>query len=186
MKIKQNKGITKIWLLLVPAVGLLVLLTEYFYFKKDIFDSINRCIALAGMLPIAEKDYKEHIIPNKYLLWMLRAGALVLVIQLLIHKEYIVSILGDKMIGLLAGGGIFLAAMLISPDGIGAGDVKLYGTLGILLGFKAVFNVIFFSLIFGAICSIALLLIKKKSKKDVLPMAPYTLLGLAAALLLGV
>lgn len=167
------------------AAGLAVLLLEYLYFKKNIFESIYRCIAFVAIIPIAVKDYKEHIIPNKYLLWVIRAGAAVLVIHLFVYNEYIVSILGDKLVGLLAGGGIFLIAMLISPGGIGAGDVKLYGTLGILLGFRAVFNVIFFALVCGAVCSIALLVSKKKTKKDELPMAPYTVFGIMAALFMG-
>lgn len=182
----NTKALQKIWIWLVPLAGIVMFLTEYFFFKKDIFDGINRSIAFAGMLPIAKKDYDEHIIPNKYLIWILKVGGLALLIQLFIYNKYIVSILGDRLIGLALGGGIFLIAMLISHAGVGAGDVKLYGTLGILLGVKAVYNVIFFSLIFGAVCSIVLLISKKKTKKDVLPMAPYALIGLTAALILGV
>lgn len=179
---KENKILAAV----SAAAGLIVLMLKYFYFKKDIFESIYWSIVFTAIIPIAVKDYKEHIIPNKYLLWVIRAGALVLVIQLFVYNEYIVSILGDKLVGLLAGGGIFLVAMLISPSGIGAGDVKLYGTLGILLGFRAVFNIIFFALVCGAVCSIALLISKKKTKKDELPMAPYTVFGLMVALLMGI
>ena len=177
---------TKKLLIVCGVVGVFTCIMKLLIFKRDVFETLYWLIALVSIVPIAWKDYKEHIIPNQYLLWVLRFGIPLFFVNLVVYNEYFISISVNKVLGLLVGGGIFLLAMLISPKGVGAGDVKLYAVIGFLLGSRAIFNVLLYALVLGAVCSIVLLISKKKTRKDELPLAPYTFIGLLLALCLGV
>lgn len=179
MKIKKM-------LMVCFTVGVITGLLKILVFKKDFFETAYWIIAMVSIVPIASKDYKEHIIPNSYLLWVLRVGIPLFFLQIVVQNDYYISIAINKALGVLFGGGIFLLSMLISPKGVGAGDVKLYAVMGFLLGSRAIFNVLLYALILGAVSSIVLLVSKKKTKKDELPLAPYTFLGMCIALCLGV
>lgn len=155
-------------------------------FKVDIFEILYWLIVMGWIFPISYEDYKKHIIPNKYLLWMLRIAIPVFMVQIVVYSDYVIAISLIKALGILIGGGLFLLSMLISPNGIGAGDVKLYAVIGFLLGAKAIINVLLYALILGAICSVVLLLMKKKTRNDELPLAPYTMFSLIFSLIVGV
>lgn len=60
--------------------------------------------------------------------------------------------------------------------GLGGGDIKLFGILGILLGPLGVFFTIFMSCFLGAIFGIALILFKKMAKENPIPFGPYILI----------
>lgn len=167
-------------------VGVITCLLKLLVFKRDIFETANWVVATVAIVPIAWKDYKEHIIPNKYLLWVLRVAIPLFFVQIVVQNDYYIAISVNKVLGMMVGGGIFLISMLISPKGVGAGDVKLYAVMGFLVGSRAIFNVLLYALILGAICSIVLLVSKKKTRKDELPLAPYTFFGLMLSLCLGV
>ena len=168
------------------TVGVITCLFKLLVFKKDIFETAYWVIAMVSIVPIAWKDYKEHIIPNKYLLWVLRIGIPLFFIQIVVQNDYYIAISINKVLGVLLGGGIFLLSMLISPKGVGAGDVKMYAVMGFLLGSRAIFNVLLYALVLGAVSSVVLLVSKKKTRKDELPLAPYTFFGMLIALCLGV
>lgn len=178
----ENKKVTVISVL----VGMFTFILRFLIFDKDIFETVYWVIAMTAIVPIAWKDYREHIIPNLYLIYVLRFFIPVFLINLIVKNDYLISIVLSKFSGAVLGGGIFLISMLISPKGIGAGDVKLYGVMGFLIGIKAIFNVMLYALILGAVSSIVLLMTKKKSRKDELPLAPYTFFGLLFALCAGV
>ncbi len=173
-------------LIVGSIIGIFTYILRVLVFKLDIVNTLYWIIAMVAIVPIAWRDYKEHIIPNKYLLVVLRFAVLLFFIHIVVEPEFVIAITVDKLIGVLVGGGIFLITMLISSKGVGAGDVKLYAVIGFLVGSKAVFNVLFYALLIGAISSVVLLLSKKKTRKDALPLAPFTLFGLLVSLCLGV
>lgn len=176
----------KIILFVCVIVGIVTCILKLLVFRRDIFETLYWLVALVAIVPIAWKDYKEHIIPNQYLIWVLRIGIPIFFVHLFVNNEYFIAISVNKILGAFVGGGIFLLAMLISPKGVGAGDMKMYGVIGFLLGSKAIFNVLLYALIIGSVCSIVLLLSKKKKRNDELPLAPYTFIGLVLALCFGV
>lgn len=57
--------------------------------------------------------------------------------------------------------------------GLGGGDIKLFGILGLLLGPVGVMNTIFMSSMLGSIAGIALIAIKKMNKNTALAFGPY-------------
>ncbi|KGP90926.1 prepilin peptidase [Pontibacillus chungwhensis BH030062] len=81
----------------------------------------------------------------------------------------------------LAGGatGLILTAIIIiaSKGGMGGGDMKLFGVIGIVLGLPGVLLAFFLSTLYGSVISGGLLLFKKIDRKKPVPFGPYIVLG---------
>lgn len=60
--------------------------------------------------------------------------------------------------------------------GLGGGDIKLFGILGLLLGPMSIFFTIFLSCFVGAIIGLALIVFKKMNKDHPMPFGPSILL----------
>ncbi|NNG66431.1 prepilin peptidase [Caldanaerobacter subterraneus] len=91
------------------------------------------------------------------------------------------NIVYSNFLGFLFAIGLMLLIGIISKGGIGGGDIKLYGLLGLTFGFQTVLKIIVFSTIWGGFFSILLVLLKKKKLKDSLPFAPFIMLGFLTA-----
>lgn len=168
------------------VLGLATWIIGRYLYKHDSIWIYKWIVAISALTPIAAIDFKKKIIPNKLLLIMIAYTVVIYAVQIILNTEYVLSILGSAFIGLLLGGGVFLLASLFVKNGIGAGDIKLYGILGFLLAFRGIFNVLLYSMIVSAITGIVLLISKKKKTKDSLPLAPFTLIGVTVAIILGV
>lgn len=89
---------------------------------------------------------------------------------------------------LLAGMGAFLLFLIITlafPRGMGGGDVKLAGLLGLLVGYPGVLVTLWIAVVSGGGVAVSLILLRKKSRKDAMPFGPFLALGAIAALLAG-
>ena len=87
--------------------------------------------------------------------------------------------------GILFGFGLFLLLYLLFPKGIGFGDVKLAGAIGLFLGLKLTILAILLSFFSGAIVGILLIALHKKSMKDPIPFGPFLAFGAIASLFFG-
>lgn len=84
--------------------------------------------------------------------------------------------------------GFYFLLVLVYPAGMGWGDVKLAGVLGMALGFLgwgplAVGGFLGFAL--GGFFGIALIAIRRAGRRSAIPFGPFMLLGALAALLWG-
>jgi leader peptidase (prepilin peptidase)/N-methyltransferase len=80
---------------------------------------------------------------------------------------------------------IFLLIALISRGGIGWGDVKLAGLIGLATGFPLVFVSIIMGAILGGIVAVALLIWKKRNFKGTVPFGPFLAVTAMVTLLWG-
>lgn len=83
------------------------------------------------------------------------------------------------------GGGL---GWLVSPQGLGLGDVKLLGLLGLLLGWfgwGVLIAGIFLGLLTGALGSVLLLLTRRAGWRTAIPFGPPLLAGAVLAIALG-
>jgi len=90
--------------------------------------------------------------------------------------------------GLLGGtiGFVFLfIPILIYPRGMGWGDVKLAGLIGLATGFPLVLVALLMAVILGGLVGVTLLLLKIKSRKEAIPFGPFLSLATIATLLWG-
>ena len=70
----------------------------------------------------------------------------------------------------------YLFYKLKNQEGLGGGDIKLFGVLGIILGPIGVMNNIFMSCSLGAIVGVTLILIKKLNKDTAFAFGPFILI----------
>lgn len=169
------------------AAGLTTyVISQYVYHQVDVFWTYRWQIAIGLLVPITVIDFKEHIIPNKLLLVGMAFTFVTVGVQIAYNPDYFLSILGNAFVGFIAGGGIFFFASLFVKNGIGAGDIKMFLLLGFLVAFRGIFNVLLYSMVTSAVYAIILLISKKKTRKDELPLAPFTLFGIVISILFGV
>jgi len=129
-------------------------------------------------------DIKRRIIPNILVLCMLGTWVLIITVLLLIDINKAVSVLIDSGFGLLLGGGIFISVYLVSRKGLGGGDVKFMAAAGLYLGLSSTISAIFYGTVLAALFGIVLILLKKITRKDKMPLAPFLLVGIMITLLL--
>ncbi|HEX8076049.1 MAG TPA: prepilin peptidase [Thermoleophilaceae bacterium] len=130
------------------------------------------------MIAVAEIDLEHRIVPNRVLLpmavWAVAASAAV-------RPEMLPELL-------IAGAGAFallLVAALIHPAGMGMGDVKLAGVMGLYLG-SAVVPALLIGFLSGSVVGVAVLARHGAAgRKKGVPFAPFLALGGIAALLVG-
>lgn len=91
----------------------------------------------------------------------------------------------NALVGGLVGFGLFLLLYLVRPGGLGAGDVKLAGLIGILVGFPGVLVAILVALTLGGVAAALLLLSRRVGPKGTMAYAPYLSIGALFALMYG-
>ncbi|OOP64070.1 prepilin peptidase [Arthrobacter sp. SRS-W-1-2016] len=97
--------------------------------------------------------------------------------------------LGVPALGIVAGGAVlwvfYFILRLAYPPGMGFGDVKLAGVLGLYLGYLGwghVFAGTFAAFLFGGLWSLGVLAARRGTLKSAIPFGPFMLAGAAAAM----
>lgn len=85
--------------------------------------------------------------------------------------------------GAVAGFIMLLVPALIMRGGLGMGDVKLAGFLGLAVGFPAVLSALAGGIILGGVVTALLLLTRRIGRRQFLPYGPFLLAGAALVLL---
>ncbi len=130
-------------------------------------------VALLGVVTVS--DLRSRLVPDAALLASL---AVALPVCLLSDP----GDLPGRLVAGLAAGGFLLAAALIRPDGMGLGDVKLAGVLGVYLG-PAVTEAMLVAFAAGSVAGLVLLARHGWSARNrTIPFAPFLALGALAAL----
>ena len=93
-----------------------------------------------------------------------------------------VAITINMLLGMLAGGGIFLLITVIGgifygKEAMGFGDVKLMGALGLFFGLSNIVVITLVSFLIGAILSIVLLITKIKKSDEYIPFGPFIVIA---------
>lgn len=132
----------------------------------------------AALIAVAAIDLELRIVPNKILLpvalWGLATSAVVRP-----------GALPELLIAGAAAFGLLLAAALAHPAGMGMGDVKLAGVLGLYLG-ASIAPAILVALLVGAGVGAALIAREGASaRKQGVPFAPFLALGGLVGVLAG-
>ncbi len=93
--------------------------------------------------------------------------------------------LSDSLIG--GAVGLFLLALpaFISRQGMGMGDVKMAGLMGLATGFPVVLVALFLGIVSGGLVAAGLILSGQKGRKDRIPFGPFLAVGALVALLWG-
>ena len=168
--------------IIMLAVSAIYVGLIYVYGIKSTFianlDLIKYLILTPMLISAFVIDYKLQIIPNRLNLTMFEIG---LVIAFLYGLSD-VAITINMALGMLVGGGIFLAITVIGgiiygKEAMGFGDVKLMGALGIYFGLSNIIAITLVAFLVGAILSILLLVSRIKKMDEYIPFGPFIVLG---------
>jgi leader peptidase (prepilin peptidase) / N-methyltransferase len=135
--------------------------------------------ALAAFsVPLSIVDSLERRLPNKLLVAVFLVLALLACGYSVLHWD--VSSLARGVAGAVTTFAFYLVLALALPGGLGSGDVKLGGVLGLALGWTgwtAVIGGMFFGWLLAALGVLALRATGRASKESMLPMCPFLVLG---------
>ena len=98
-----------------------------------------------------------------------------------IFNNFILCALAGGICGAL----LLLLVVVLSRGGMGLGDVVLAGLLGFMVGFPMVFIALFLGILAGGIIAAALLISRRKKRKEMIPFGPFLCLGGMLTLLWG-
>lgn len=161
------------------------LVTNFLYNFSWLF-SIKRIVICAILWPIALIDYRKHIISNRIILFLAIVRMIFGVFELFVNFANAKIELISCILACFAVVFLLCFMRLIVRDGIGFGDIKLFGIIGLYFGIKGALPTIFMSFVSSFIISILLLATKKKNRKDYIAFAPSILLGtLLSVILVG-
>jgi leader peptidase (prepilin peptidase)/N-methyltransferase len=131
------------------------------------------------LVPMTLIDLEHKIIPNRLLAPF---AVLALALGLALDPSFV----PEQLASGLAAGGFFLLAAMLSPGGMGMGDVKLVAVLGLYLG-AAVAPAIFFGLIAGVLVGAVIIarVGRVAGRKTAVPFGPFLALGALVAFFVG-
>ena len=132
----------------------------------------------AMLIAVAGIDLEHRIVPNKILLplavWAIGAAAVVRT-----------DMLPELLIGGTCAFGLLFLAALVHPRGMGMGDVKLAGVMGLYLG-ASVAPALLIGFLTGSLVGVAIVAKHGAAgRKRGVPFAPFLALGGIVALLVG-
>jgi len=132
----------------------------------------------AVSIALALIDLDTHTLPNRIVIPSYIVGVLLLGLTGLISSNYTAllrSIFGMTILGLF-----YFGLALIYPGGMGMGDVKFAGVLGLFLGFLG-WDVLvvgaFSAFVLGGFFALALILMRKAKHGTGIPFGPWMLAG---------
>ncbi|MGC4379031.1 A24 family peptidase [Fictibacillus sp. Mic-4] len=161
---------------LYPAVELLTALL--FALAPFLIGWTKECIAawafISLLMIVFVSDIKYMIIPDKVLFFFL---PLFIVLRLIIPLDP----WWDMFVGGVAGFGLLFIIAILSKGGMGGGDIKLMGVLGIALGWKVTLLTFFLSTVYGAVIGVVGLILGKVKRGVPFPFGPFIVFGAITA-----
>ena len=140
---------------------------------------------VAALVALTLVDVEHHRLPDRIVFPALAVAIPAVVVVSLV--EGVPSAIPQALIGLVAYAGVLFVFALISPAGMGPGDVKLGLLLGLFLGWIDLYLVLmglFFGTLLGAVVSVLVLAVSRDRKAG-FPYGPNLCIGAVAAIALS-
>lgn len=140
----------------------------------------------ASLVALSAIDLRLHLLPNRIVYPMAAVSVALFGLAALIEPD------GDAFLrGIVCAIGAFVAFFvlhLISPRGMGFGDVKLSFVLGLALGWLGVGETVlglFLGFVYGAVIGLVLIAIGRRSRDQHIPFGPFLAAGTMTAIYFG-
>lgn len=161
--------------------GLMTLALGYYFGLSSAL--LGAIILTWSLITLTMIDFDHQLLPDDITLPLLWLG-------LLFNLGDTYVSLADAVLGAMLGYLIlwsvyWLFKLLTGKEGMGYGDFKLLAALGAWLGWQVLPLIILVSSLVGAICGIALMLLKGRGKEIPIPFGPYLAVAGWLALLHG-
>jgi leader peptidase (prepilin peptidase)/N-methyltransferase len=99
--------------------------------------------------------------------------------------QWLVTGVANAALGGAVGFVILFLIAIVSRGGMGWGDVKLAALIGLATGFPLVFFSLIMGAILGGIVAVALMIAKKKTRRETIPFGPFLAVAAMITLLWG-
>ena len=131
-------------------------------------------VLISLLMIIFVSDLHYMIIPDRVLLFFLPIAIVLRIIEPL-----------DPWWSAFAGGAagflLLYAVAIASKGGMGGGDIKLFGVLGVFLGLQAVLLTVFLAALYGTIIGLIGMVVGKVQRGKPMPFGPFIVLGALTA-----
>ena len=124
-------------------------------------------------------------IPNLCTIVLLVGRILFMIPELLFYKGDFPMLLVNSFIPAFIALILLCLLYKISRSGLGMGDIKIFTGLAFFTGMYGFCVSLLFSFLLCALCSLPVLLLKKKKLKDALPLGPFIYFGFGFAAMLS-
>ncbi|MCZ7526108.1 MAG: prepilin peptidase [Acidimicrobiia bacterium] len=143
-------------------------------------------VLAAALLALSVIDLEHYLLPNRIVY------PLSLAVPVLLAGAAVAEGDGGALLRALLGGAVafvaFLAIHLVSPRGMGLGDVKLSFVLGVALawlGWRELVLGLLLGFFYGALVGVALIALRLRTRKEPVPFGPFLAAGAVTAVLWG-
>ena len=160
---------------LIEALNGVMYLATFILFDLSI-TTLLYCGLISSLIALSVIDFRTYEIPVGFNYFILILGAIRVITDYHNWPEYIIGLVSVSVPLLL----IFYAT---KGKGIGGGDVKLMGAVGLLIGWRLVVLAFFLGCLLGSVIHIARMKISGES--HVLAMGPYLSAGILIACFMG-
>lgn len=140
-------------------------------------------LATLALLLIFVTDLEHHLILD-VVTYPAIIGLLALGI-VLNHQMLFFMVVGALIAGAVFGVCYALAYLIYHTDALGLGDVKLAVLIGLLIGWPAIINALFYGTLAGAATGIILMIAQRADRHTMIPLGTGLSLGAFLALLLA-
>lgn len=149
------------------------------YIKTGLNIELVVALSLVSMLMIIfVSDIHYMLIPNRILLFFL---PIFIVLRMILPLDPWWDSIAGGLIAIV----LLSVIIIVSRGGMGGGDMKLFGLLGIVLGTGKVLLAFFLATLIGALFGGLLLLLKIIGRKQEVPFGPYIIVGALLAYFYG-
>ena len=163
-----------------PLVELLTGILFFLVYQRlgPTWEGLEAAVLLSALVVISFIDLEHKLVPDVISLPGIVVG---LLFGLLVPMNQVL----DSLWGVLLGGGLFYLIALVSRGGMGGGDIKLIAMIGAFMGWKLILVTIFAAVLLGSLVAVALLILRLKGRKDMIPFGPFLALGAFITLFYG-
>lgn len=143
-------------------------------------------VFVAALVAITAIDLELFIVPNRIIYPTLFVSVPILLLSAAVDGDWKPA--REAAIGGLLAFGLFLVIHLISPRGMGFGDVRLSGVIGMFLGWLGVPEVLlglFLAFLLASVVGVGLIAVKLRTRKDHVPFGPFLAAGAMLVILAG-
>ena len=166
-------------IILVELLTAFLFFTTFFKFPIISIDLFFYLFIICSLIVIFFTDLKHGIIPNK----ILYPASIVTLIYILYSSPDFINHIASSLVSFLF---FFLIHLFTKGKGMGFGDVKFAGFLGLLFGFPAVVVCLYTAFLTGGLVGLILIVWgKKRFKKDTIAFGPFLSFGALVTILLG-
>lgn len=143
-------------------------------------------VLFAVLLALSAVDVEHFLLPNRILYPGWAIVAVLLLAAAALEPDW--RSLRDAAVGGAAAWAVFFVIHVVSPGGMGFGDVRLSGLIGTALGWLSlghVFLGLFLGFLVATVVSLVLMAARRRGRKDKIPFGPFLAVGAVLAVLVG-